>query len=119
MLYNKFTTASRLKELRIEKGFTMQEVAKKIDLKSHGTYSDIEHGKNILTSTNALKLANLYNVSLDYLYGLSNKKDNKNLINNKELNNILKTGVSYNGKTLSNTDIIALKAFLQGLTSSK
>ena len=119
MLYDKKLTASRLKELRIENNYTMQEVAKKIDLKSHGTYSDIEHGKNILTSINALKIANLYDVSLDYLYGLTNNKDNKNLMNDKELDTILKTGISYNGKTLTSTDIIALKAFLQGLTSSK
>ncbi|WP_420914886.1 hypothetical protein [Ligilactobacillus salivarius] len=44
----------------------------------------------MLTSINALKLANLYNVSLDYIYGLSNNKDNKNLINNKELDTVLK-----------------------------
>ena len=119
MLYDKKLTASRLKELRIENNYTMQEVAKKMNLKSRGTYSDIEHGKNILTSINALKLANLYNVSLDYIYGLSNNKDNKNLINNKELDTVLKTGITYNGKTLTITDIIALKAFLQGLTSSK
>lgn len=119
MLYDKKLTASRLKELRIENNYTMQEVAKKMNLKSRGTYSDIEHGKNILTSTNALNLANLYNVSLDYIYGLSNNKDNKNLINNKELDTVLKTGITYNGKTLTITDIIALKAFLQGLTSSK
>ena len=119
MLYDKLKTASRLKELRLENNYTMQEVAKKIDLKSRGTYSDIEHGKNILTSINALKLANLYNVSLDYIYGLTNNKDNKNLMNDKELDTILKTGISYNGKTLTSTDIIALKAFLQGLTSSK
>ncbi|PEG96548.1 hypothetical protein CP360_06135 [Lactobacillus sp. UMNPBX9] len=119
MLYDKKLTASRLKELRIENNYTMQEVAKKMNLKSRGTYSDIEHGKNILTSTNALNLANLYNVSLDYIYGLSNNKDNKNIINNKELDTVLKTGITYNGKTLTTTDIIALKAFLQGLTSSK
>ncbi|MDY5246586.1 MAG: helix-turn-helix transcriptional regulator [Ligilactobacillus salivarius] len=119
MLYDKLKTASRLKELRIEKGYTMQDIAKKLDLKSHGTYSDIEHGKNILTSINALKLANLYNVSLDYIYGLSNNKNNNNLININELDNVLKTGITYNGKTLTSTDIIALKAFLQGLTSSK
>lgn len=119
MLYDKKLTASRLKELRIENSYTMQEVAKKIDLKSRGTYSDIEHGKNILTSINALKIANLYNVSLDYLYGLTNNKDNKNIMNDKELDTVLKTGVSYNGKALTSTDIIALKAFLQGLTSSK
>ena len=119
MLYNISLSSERLKELRLKHGYTMQDIAKKIDLKSHGTYSDIEHGKNILTSINALKLANLYNVILDYIYGLSNNKDNKNLISNKELDTVLKTGITYNGKTLTRTDIIALKAFLQGLTSSK
>lgn len=119
MLYNIGLSSERLKELRLKHGYTMQDIAKKIDLKSHGTYSDIEHGKNILTSINALKIANLYNVSLDYIYGLSNNKDNKNLIDTNELDTILKTGVTYNGKTLTSTDIIALKAFLQGLTSSK
>lgn len=119
MLYNIGLSSERLKELRLKHGYTMQDIAKKIDLKSHGTYSDIEHGKNILTSINALKIANLYNVSLDYIYGLSNNKDNNNLINTNELDAVLKTGVTYNGKTLTSTDIIALKAFLQGLTSSK
>ena len=33
MLYDKKLTASRLRELRSEKGFTMQEVAKKLDIK--------------------------------------------------------------------------------------
>ena len=119
MLYSISLSSERLKELRLKHGYTMQDIAKKIDLKSHGTYSDIEHGKNILTSINALKLAKLYNVSLDYIYGLSNNEDNKNIINNIELDTVLKTGISYNGKTLTSTDIIALKAFLQGLTSSK
>ena len=119
MLYNISLSSERLKELRLKHGYTMQDIAKKIDLKSHGTYSDIEHGKNILTSINALKLAKLYNVSLDYIYGLTNNKDNKNLINTNELDTVLKTGITYNGKTLTSTDIIALKAFLQGLTSSK
>ena len=119
MLFNIVLSSDRLKELRLNHGYTMQDIAKKLDLKSHGTYSDIEHGKNILTSINALKLANLYNVSLDYIYGLSNNKDNKNLINDNELNTILKTGVTYNSKPLTSTDIIALKAFLQGLISSK
>lgn len=119
MLYNKELTASRLKELRIEKGYTMQEVAKKLDIKNRSNINELEHARSGLNIDRALKLANLYNVSLDYLYGLSNKKDNKNLMNDKELDTILKTGISYNGKTLTNTDIIALKAFLQGLTSSK
>ena len=60
---------------------------------------------------NALKLANLYNVTVDELLCLSN--------NNNELDTVLKEGITYNGKMLTDTDIIALKAFLQGLTSNK
>ena len=114
MLYDKNLTASRLKELRIEKGYTMQEVAKKLDINNRSNISEIEHARSGLNIDRALKFSNLYNVSLDYIYGLSNNKDNNN-----ELDNILKTGITYNGKTLTSTDIIALKAFLQGLTSSK
>ena len=119
MFYNKKLTATRLKELRLEKGFTMQEVAKKIDIKNRSNIYEIEHAKSGLNIDRALKFSNLYNVSLDYIYGISNNKDNKNLINANELDTVLKAGVTYNGKTLTSTDIIALKAFLQGLTSSK
>lgn len=119
MLYDKKLVASRLKELRLEKGYTMQEVAKKIDINNRSNISEIEHARSGLNIDRALKFSNLYNVSLDYIYGLSNDKDNKKLINNKELNTILKTGITYNGKTLTSTDIIALKAFLQGLISNK
>lgn len=119
MLYDKKLTASRLKELREIHSYTMEDIAKKLDMFDRRSYSSYEYGRSNLPLDKAFKLANLYNVSLDYLYGLSNKKDNKNLMNDKELDTILKTGISYNGKTLTNTDIIALKAFLQGLTSSK
>lgn len=119
MLYDKKLTATRLKNLRLEKGYTMQEVAKKIDIKNRSNIYEIEHEKSGLNIDRALKFSNLYNVSLDYIYGLTNNKDNKNLMNDKELDAVLKTGVTYNGKTLTSTDIIALKAFLQGLTSSK
>ena len=119
MFYNKKIVASRLKELRETHAYTMEDIAKKLDMFDRRSYSSYEYGRSNLPLDKAFKLANLYNVSLDYLYGLSNNEDNKNIINNIELDTILKTGISYNGKTLTSTDIIALKAFLQGLTSSK
>ena len=119
MLYDKKIVASRLKELREIHSYTMEDIAKKLDMFDRRSYSSYEYGRSNLPLDKAFKLANLYNVSLDYIYGLSNNKDNKNLININELDTVLKTGVTYNGKTLTSTDIIALKAFLQGLTSSK
>ena len=119
MLYNKKLVASRLKELRENHAYTMEDIAKKLDMFDRRSYSSYEYGRSNLPLDKAFKLANLYNVSLDYIYGLSNNKDNNNLINTNELDAVLKTGVTYNGKPLTSTDIIALKAFLQGLTSSK
>lgn len=119
MLYNKKLVASRLKELRENHAYTMEDIAKKLDMFDRRSYSSYEYGRSNLPLDKAFKLANLYNVSLDYIYGLSNNKDNNNLINTNELDAVLKTGVTYNGKTLTSNDIIALKAFLQGLTSSK
>lgn len=118
MLYNEKLVLDHLKLLRNEKGYTQGEVSNFLGM-ARGSYAKIENGINKMNLENALKLANLYNVTVDDLLCLSNKKDNKNIINNNELNTVLKTGITYNGKTLSNTDIITLKAFLQGLISSK
>lgn len=118
MLYNEKLVLQHLKELRKEKKYTQKYVSNFLGM-SRGSYAKIENGINKINLENALKLANLYNVTIDNLLCLSNDKDNKNLINNKELDTVLKTGITYNGKTLTSTDIIALKAFLQGLTSSK
>ena len=71
MFYNKKLTATRLKELRLEKGYTMQEVAKKIDIKNRSNIYEIEHAKSGLNIDRAFKFSDLYNVSLDYIYGLS------------------------------------------------
>lgn len=118
MLYNEKLVIQHVKELRNEKGYTQNYVSNFLDM-ARGSYAKIENGINKINLENAIKLANLYKVTVDELLCLSNKKDNNNLINNNELATIIKDGVTYNGKALSNTDIIALKAFLQGLISSK
>ena len=118
MLYNEKIALQHLKELRKEKKYTQKDVANFLGM-ARGSYSKIESGINKINLENTLKLANLYNVTIDDLLCLSNNKDNKNLININELDNVLKTRITYNGKPLTSTDIIVLKAFLQGLTSDK
>ena len=118
MLYNEKLVLDHIKLLRNEKGYTQDYVSKFLGI-ARGSYAKTENGINKITLDIALKLSRLYNTTVEDLLCLYNNKDNNNLINDNELNTILKTGVTYNGKTLTNTDIIALKAFLQGLTSSK
>ena len=118
MLYDKNLVLQHLKELRKKKKYTQDYISNFLGI-SHGKYAKLENGFDSLDLENIVKLAKLYNTTVEELLLLSNNKDNNNLINTNELDTVLKTGVTYNGKTLTSTDIIALKAFLQGLTSSK
>ena len=118
MLYDKKLVLQHLKQLRKEKKYTQNYVSNFLGI-ARGSYAKIENGINKINLENTIKLANLYNVTIDELLCLSNNKDNKNPININKLDTVLKTGITYNGKPLTSTDIIALKAFLQGLTSDK
>lgn len=63
----------RLRELRIEQGLTQEQVCKYIFV-NQSMYCRYESGKLSLSLRSAEKLARLYNVSMDYLMGLSDDK---------------------------------------------
>lgn len=110
MLYNEKLVLNNIRKLRKEKKLTQDEVSKFLDI-ARGSYAKTENGINKITLDIALKLSRLYNTSIEGLLCLSN--------DNNELDTVLKEGITYNDKTLSSTDIIALKAFLQGLIANK
>lgn len=110
MLYNEKLVLNNIRKLRKEKKLTQDEVSKFLGI-ARGSYAKTENGINKITFDIVLKLRRLYNTSIEGLLCLSN--------DNNELDTVLKEGVTYNGKTLSSTDIIALKAFLQGLIANK
>ena len=58
----------RLKELRKKKGLKQQEIAELLGVKRN-TYSDWENGKTEPSFENLIKLADLLEVSLDWLFG--------------------------------------------------
>ena len=59
---------STLYQLRMNKGLSQQEVADLLQM-SRVNYTNIENGKRNLTKDNALRLAQLFNVSVDALFG--------------------------------------------------
>ena len=66
--------AKRLKELREEKNYTQQEMAEKIGLK-RTAYGAYERGVNTPDAQTLLKLAEIFDVTTDYLLGrVDNKK---------------------------------------------
>ena len=58
----------RLKELRLQHGFSQEEIAEKIGVKRN-TYSDWENGKCKPNYEKLEKIADFFGVSLDWLFG--------------------------------------------------
>lgn len=58
----------RLREFRKEKNLTQKELAEQIGIKRN-SYSDWETGKNEPSLENLVKLADLFEVPLDWLFG--------------------------------------------------
>ncbi|AIC94130.1 MULTISPECIES: helix-turn-helix domain-containing protein [Shouchella] len=58
---------SRLRMLRIQKGFSLEEVSKQVGI-SAGYLSQIESGKRQVNALISEKIAQFFNVSLDDLF---------------------------------------------------
>jgi transcriptional regulator with XRE-family HTH domain len=71
------TIATRLRALRIEKGYTCDRAAKAIGYKSGCQVSQIEspNKQNIHSLQTLLMLADFYGVSLDYLCGRTEERN--------------------------------------------
>lgn len=68
--------SERLKTLRKEKKLTQKELAEQIGIKQN-SYSDWETGKNEPSLENLIKLADLLEVSIDWLFGREQMKVKK------------------------------------------
>lgn len=64
---------NRLKEIRVDKELLQDSVAKAIGIKQQ-QYSEYEIGKRLIPIDKLSKLANFYNVSIDYLVGQTDEK---------------------------------------------
>jgi len=63
--------AERLKELRLEKGLSIEKLAKQIGI-GHASISRWENCQAIVNGEQLITLAKFFNVSIDYLLGLAN-----------------------------------------------
>lgn len=65
--------SDKIKELRKNKGLSQQGLAKKLDI-SPSTIAMIESGKREGNKETLSKIASYFGVTLDYLYGMEEKK---------------------------------------------
>ena len=71
---NKIKYYPRLRELRVSAGLNQTEIADLLDMQQN-QYSRYERGERELPMHLFVKLSTHYNVSLDYMVGLSDKKE--------------------------------------------
>lgn len=62
----------RIRNLREDKDLYQKDIAKLLEI-SQQYYSEYELGKRTIPITHLIKLAKFYNVSLDYLVGLTDE----------------------------------------------
>ena len=122
MITIKFNT--RLKELRLEKGQTQKELANAIEV-GRTTISEYESGKIVPKQEGLLKIANHFNVSVDYLTGVSNERATRKQ-NVSDLDALLNTihhilldeydtPVTYEGEQLSSRQKIIVDQLIEQL----
>ena len=63
----------RLKELRLENGYTQAFVAERLNIKQN-TYSQYEMSVREIPIESLCKLAELYDTSVDYILGLTDEE---------------------------------------------
>lgn len=112
----------RLKELRLANGLTQKELAKAIEV-GRTTISEYESGKIVPKQEGLLKLANYFNVSVDYLTGVSdtpatrqhNEHDLGKLLNTLDyiLMNEYDSPVRYEGVILNTYEKLMVSQFLE------
>lgn len=70
-----YTYLKRLKELRKESGLSQQQVAEILHV-TQSTYSKYESGMSLIKVDQVIKLAEFYDVCMDYIGGFTDKKVN-------------------------------------------
>ena len=116
--------SKRLKELRLNNGLTQKDLAKAIEV-GRTTISEYESGKIVPKQEGLLKIANHFNVSVDYLTGVSNERATRKQ-NASDLDALLNTihhilldefdtPVYYEGKVLSETQKLIIDQNIEQL----
>lgn len=68
------TLGERLKELREKRGWTKTYVANRIGIKTLSTYANYEYGLREPDNETLIRLADLYEISMDAIMGREEKK---------------------------------------------
>jgi transcriptional regulator with XRE-family HTH domain len=115
----------KLKSLRKERRWTLNEVAEKLELRGHSTYSNWEYGRTEPDTEMLKKIAGMYAVSLDYLLDRTDdpsvnlSEDAKKILDIADLIDIhgpeleIDVDLELDGKILTKEELLRFIAFLR------
>ena len=107
---------NRIKNLADAKKTSFAEIERTVGL-SNG---QIRRWDNVSPKTeNLQKVADYFDVSVDYLLGRTEKTNIDNGKKNIDLNEILDNTMSFDGKPMNDHDREAIRAYLEGRFSNK
>lgn len=72
-MFNKNIFSARLKQLRISRNLKQEDIGQLLSV-TKTQISDMETGRRTTTLDNLVKLAEFYNVTTDYILGLTDKQ---------------------------------------------
>lgn len=93
----------RLRQLRAEQHWTIEEVSEKLNV-GRSTYAGYETEDRKPPIQNLIKLSELYDVSVDYILGLTNERDIKNLDYDAS-KYLKKENLNWNGVPISDKEL--------------
>lgn len=105
----------KIKELRLSKKMTQQEIANKLGI-TRPAYTAYENGKREPDFTILQSLAEIFEVSTDYLLGRKENQDNRsaNTYTDTDLDNMIDNAMSFDGEPISDHDREVIRAYLKG-----
>ncbi|WDM22604.1 helix-turn-helix domain-containing protein [Paenibacillus polymyxa] len=110
---------SRLKKAREKKGFTQQEVAKKLDV-TNGAISGYERNYRDPDSETLKKLADLYEVSINWIYG-RDEKESEYTLPEEVISKVIKEAEAHYGVSLRDDPVVesAVRDLINNLAKMK
>lgn len=104
--------SNKLTALREDKGWSKTYVAKQLGIPTMQTYANWEYGRTEPDFKTVTKIANLFNVSADYLLGMPQRDSSQEGL---DLELALDNAHSFSGKPLSDHDRKVAKDVLRSL----
>ena len=105
----------RLKKLRKKEKLTQKDIATFLNI-SQPAYQQFESGKKKMNLETMEKLADYFNVSIDYLLG---KTDIPDLNLEIDIDNAIDNSVAYDGTPITDNDREIIKDFLKDYFANK